>query len=93
MHPKNIRLWLLTLFLALVVRFCVGLYHLYLGCPRILGDCYETGAEAAFWPLVIFGLTFYVSVLAIIIIVTIRAIRILARVVRYAVGSKNLNED
>ncbi len=77
--------------MALSVRFCAGLYYLYIGCPRMLGECYKEGAEAAFWPITISTLIFYISILAIIIIVTIRTIMILVRFAKKTFLSKNSN--
>lgn len=91
MHPKNIKPWLLTSLLALSVRFCAGIYYLYIGCPRILGECYNEGADAAFWPITISMLIFYISALAIIIIVTVRAAMFLVRLARQAFTSKSSN--
>lgn len=91
MHPKNIKLWLLTLFLALSVRFCAGLYYLYIGCSKILGECYKEGADAAFWPITVSTLIIYISVLAVIIIITARIFRFLARFARRMLTSKRSN--
>ncbi len=88
MHPKNIKPWLIISLAALSVRLCAGLYYLYIGCPRILGECYNEGADAAFWPIIISMLTFYVSALAIIIIVTVRTAMILVRLSRQVFTSK-----
>ncbi len=91
MHPKNIILWLVTSLLAMSVRFCAGIYYLYIGCPRILGECYNEGADAAFWPIAISMLTFYISALAIIIIATVRIAMVLVRVARQAFTSNSSN--
>jgi len=91
MLPKNIKPWLLISLLALSVRFCAGLYYLYIGCPRILEECYNEGADAVFWPITISMLTFYISALAVIIIATVRTAMILVRLAKQAFTSKNSN--
>lgn len=72
MHPRNLTLWLLLIFVAVVTRLAIGLYYLYLGCPRIIGECYASGADMADLPMGISSITFIFSSMAIIFIIARR---------------------
>lgn len=91
MHPKNLKLWLFTSFLALSVRFGAGLYYLYIGCPRILGDCYKAGASAAFWPITVSTLALYISALAISATLATRTLKFLVRLAKQKITANNSN--
>ena len=91
MNPKKLKPWLFTSLLALSVRFCAGLYYLYIGCPRILGDCYKEGASAAFWPIAFSTLAFYISALAIIAILAIRALKFLVQLAKQKIIANSSN--
>jgi len=72
MHPRNLTLWLLLIFVAVVTRLSIGLYYLYLGCPRIIGECYASGADMADLPMGLSSTVFIISSIAIIFIITRR---------------------
>ena len=54
-----------------IILYIHELYRLYLGCPRVLGDCYIDGADRFFIAKFIVAIFLYVS----IFILTSRAIK------------------
>ena len=49
-----------------LILYIHELYRLYLGCPRVLGDCYIDGADKFFVIKFIAGVSFYIGSLILV---------------------------
>ena len=57
-----------------LILYIHELYRLYLGCPRVFGDCYIDGADKFFVIKFIAGVSFYTASLVFIFRVIKRAL-------------------
>tara|TARA_R100001244_G_scaffold20931_8_gene22285 strand:+ start:17613 stop:17900 length:288 start_codon:yes stop_codon:yes gene_type:complete len=64
---------LMVLAIAVATQLGLGLYKLYIGCPRAFTDCYVRDIDTIFWPQVLSILALYLMLPVLLVSISKRA--------------------